>query len=196
MRCFSASAVLMNPATPAAVETWPMLVLTNPSPQIHNFGCRCTEDSRKRCQFHCVSQYRALTVGFYVADVGRRNARHRLGLSNNLYLSLDRRRGVTGLESSVVVHRGAQNHCVNRVIFSQRVFQAHEQDYSHAFCEGGSASLGVKGAAAPIGRKERARQVKISIDAWDCNRDSSTKRGIAFAGYQALASKVDGNQGR
>ena len=117
--------------------------------------CQCGDLDR-------VSQSGASTMGLDVADARRLNAASRQGLLDHARLTGLARGGVPDLIGPIVVEGTALDHGNDAVAIGEGCIQWFQQNRAGPIAAHHTVSVGIKGAAMPIGREDHPFLVQVA----------------------------------
>ena len=141
-----------------------------------------------------VAQIGAGAVAFDVIDGVRRRIRNCQRLGNRGGLSVDRRRQITCLGRTIVVHRRAANDRPDMIAVGNRIIQSAQYHHTSTRAKDSALSTVIKSVALPVRRQDFVFFVQIAtvLRQLDCN--TACNGHIAFAVQQSLRCIMRGNQ--
>ncbi len=143
-----------------------------------------------------IPQRGAGAMGLHEADTGRVDVGQGQRLGDDVGLPVDTRRGVTGLQGTVVVDRTGQDDRIHAVAVGTRVGEAAQDDEADPVAGHGALGVGVEGTAGALRGQDAARLVLVAAAQRRAHRHTPGQRDVALAVDQALAGQVHRAQRR
>lgn len=144
--------------------------------------------------FDGVTQRGAGTVALDIADGRGVDAGHRMGFGDDVGLGGRIRCRVAHFRRSVVVDRRPADDGVNAVAGVDGGLQRLERHHRHTAAEDGAVGANIEGPAVADRRHHRSRRVPVADAVRDAQRRPAGQGHVAFAGQQAQAGQVHGDQ--